>query len=94
MNENHTISENAGLLEALGRLNALSGSGMTLFALDNDGRVVGTLTDGDIRRALIGGVDCRPGLSPQFPQCARSRYRPRIAESLPHGRHNACTCAR
>ena len=56
MNENHTISENACLLEALGRLNALSGSGMTLFALDSEGRVAGTLTDGDIRRALIGGA--------------------------------------
>ena len=28
---------------------------MTLFAIDAEGRVAGSLTDGDIRRALIAG---------------------------------------
>jgi dTDP-glucose pyrophosphorylase len=37
------------------RLNAISSDIMTLFAMDNEGRLKGTLTDGDIRRALIAG---------------------------------------
>ncbi|MDE6541969.1 MAG: NTP transferase domain-containing protein [Muribaculaceae bacterium] len=51
----HLISSEATLLDALGRLNALSGSTMTLFVVDAEGRVTGTLTDGDIRRALLAG---------------------------------------
>lgn len=53
--ERHTISHTASLMEALRMLNALPGGAMTLFVVDGDGRVCGTLTDGDIRRALIGG---------------------------------------
>lgn len=44
------------LLNALERLNALSGSAMTLFVVDGDGRLQGTLTDGDIRRGLLRGL--------------------------------------
>lgn len=51
----HTISTEASVREALAALNALSGDTMTLFALDGSGRVCGSVTDGDIRRALIGG---------------------------------------
>ena len=51
----HFISEGATVREALQALNALSGESMTLFALDGDGRLSGTVTDGDIRRALISG---------------------------------------
>ncbi|MCM1096126.1 MAG: CBS domain-containing protein, partial [Terasakiella sp.] len=50
------IGAEASLLEALGRLNALSGSAITLFVTDISGRLLGTLTDGDIRRALLGGA--------------------------------------
>lgn len=49
----HIISHNASLLDALDRLNRLSGSEMTLLAIDDADRMVGTLTDGDIRRALL-----------------------------------------
>lgn len=52
----HTISSQATILEALGRLNDLSGSSMTLFVTDADGRIAGTLTDGDLRRAILGGA--------------------------------------
>lgn len=55
MTDRHTISCEATLLQALGRLNALSGGAMTLFAVDSEGRMTGTLTDGDIRRALLAG---------------------------------------
>ncbi|WP_047445992.1 sugar phosphate nucleotidyltransferase [Alistipes sp. ZOR0009] len=40
---------------ALIKLNALSNDVLTLFVLD-EGRLVGTLTDGDARRGLINGV--------------------------------------
>lgn len=50
------ISDRATVAEALGALNRLSGESMTLFAIDGEGRMTGTVTDGDIRRALIAGV--------------------------------------
>ena len=52
----HIISTTASVLEALRALNTLSGHSMTLFAEDGEGRIVGTVTDGDVRRALIGGA--------------------------------------
>lgn len=53
----HSISSQATLLQALDRLNALSGQGaMTLFVTAGDGAAVGSLTDGDLRRALLRGV--------------------------------------
>lgn len=54
--ERHIISTGATLIEALDRLNRLSGGVMTLMAVDSDGIMRGTLTDGDIRRALLRGV--------------------------------------
>lgn len=53
--KDHIIPESATLLEALYRLNSFSGEVMTLLAVDEHGRLTGTLTDGDVRRALIGG---------------------------------------
>ncbi len=52
----HIIGREADLRTALTRMNRLSGSGMTLFVTDSDGRVEGTLTDGDIRRGLLCGA--------------------------------------
>ncbi len=52
----HIISENATILDALKMLNTLSGQQMVLLAV-NDNRVLkGTLTDGDVRRALLSGA--------------------------------------
>lgn len=51
----HVIHSDASITDALKMLNALSGDAMTLLVTDSDGRMLGTLTDGDIRRALIGG---------------------------------------
>ena len=53
----YIISQGASALEALRKLNALSGKAMTLFAIDAEKRVAGTLTDGDIRRSLIAGAE-------------------------------------
>lgn len=54
--KDNLISQSATLLDALDRLNRLSGGAMTLFATDSDGRLTGALTDGDIRRALLAGI--------------------------------------
>ncbi len=53
----YIISQDASALEALRKLNVLSGKAMTLFAIDVERRVAGTLTDGDIRRSLIAGAE-------------------------------------
>jgi dTDP-glucose pyrophosphorylase len=55
MYEKHIIEDRVTVLEALGRLNDLSGGTLVLFVVNDDGRMVGTLTDGDIRRYLLGG---------------------------------------
>ena len=53
----HIISESSTIIEALERLNNLSGHAvMTLFVTNEKNVMTGTLTDGDIRRGLIAGV--------------------------------------
>lgn len=52
----HLIHRDAPLLDALRMLNDMRGSSLTLFAIDSGGRITGTLTDGDIRRALLAGA--------------------------------------
>lgn len=54
--DRHIITSNATILDALRRINALSGEEMTLFVVDGSGRMAGSVTDGDIRRALIAGT--------------------------------------
>ncbi|MDE7420013.1 MAG: nucleotidyltransferase family protein [Muribaculaceae bacterium] len=51
----HTVSGDATIRETLTALNELSGDSMTLFAIDSKGKLIGSVTDGDIRRALIAG---------------------------------------
>lgn len=52
----HVIPATATLREAFRRLNDLSGGNMTLFVTDAAGVLVGSLTDGDIRRAVIASA--------------------------------------
>ena len=54
--KNHIIKQEISLLEALERINSLYPSPLVLFVVDHQGRMVGTLTDGDSRRALIAGA--------------------------------------
>jgi len=54
--KNHFISKDKTLIEALTTINSLVPDPLVLFVLDENGRMVGTLTDGDSRRALIGGA--------------------------------------
>lgn len=57
MLKSHLIASNASIVEALEALNRLSGETMTLFVTDEGSRLIGSLTDGDIRRALLAGHD-------------------------------------
>lgn len=54
--KDHLISKDITLIEALSRINSLSPEPLVLFVLDENKRMVGTLTDGDSRRALIAGA--------------------------------------
>lgn len=54
--KDHFINQNITLLEALAKINALAPEPLVLFVLDEKNRMVGTLTDGDSRRALISGA--------------------------------------
>lgn len=51
----YTINKQASCLEALKKLDQEK-SNQTLFVLDDNERLVGTVTDGDIRRGLIKGL--------------------------------------
>lgn len=54
--KNHFISQDVTLLKALARINTLAPDPLVLFVVDADNRMVGTLTDGDSRRALVAGA--------------------------------------
>lgn len=54
--KNHIISKDETLLDALNQINNLSPEPLVLFVIDDNKKMVGTLTDGDSRRALIAGV--------------------------------------
>jgi hypothetical protein len=50
--KNHTISKKQTLIEALTLINGLTPDPLVLFVLDDNDRMVGTLTDGDSRTCL------------------------------------------
>lgn len=60
---NHLIGQELTLLEALSRINSLAPEPLVLFVLDEENRMVGTLTDGDSRRALISGASVNDKVS-------------------------------
>ena len=63
MKKNHIVSQNVTLLEALSTINILSPEPLVLFAIDENGKMIGTLTDGDSRRALISGASVNDPIS-------------------------------
>lgn len=71
MKDKYVISADATVIEALGKLNALSGGAMTLFVENEQGHLVGTLTDGDVRRALLAGA----GLDAKAVAVCRGNFR-------------------
>lgn len=54
--KDHIVSKDITLLEALSQINTLAPDPLVLFVVDAENRMVGTLTDGDSRRALIAGA--------------------------------------
>lgn len=52
----HIINQDKSLLEALSQINSLRSVPLVLFVVDDNNKMVGTLTDGDSRRALISGA--------------------------------------
>lgn len=59
----YIVRDHISIKEALIALNCLSNDVLVLFVIDNEGHLVGSLTDGDIRRKLIEGVDVSAGIS-------------------------------
>lgn len=55
MKQNYTIKIHSSILQALTALNEIGHASQTLFVVDENDKMVGTLTDGDIRRSLIAG---------------------------------------
>lgn len=74
--ENHIISQSAALKEGLIAINNLRDELLCLFVTDDEGCLKGTLTDGDIRRALIKGValvdPVSYAMNPHF-ECIRNK---------------------
>lgn len=56
MENKHIINKDLTLLDALIRINTLYPEPLVLFVVDEDNKMIGTLTDGDSRRALIAGA--------------------------------------
>ncbi|MEN5194400.1 nucleotidyltransferase family protein [Sphingobacterium faecium] len=54
--ERHTILQSRSVREALIKLDSLA-SDAILFVVDTDNRLLGSLTDGDLRRGFIKGLD-------------------------------------
>lgn len=54
--KNHFINQSISLLDALKTICSLPPEPLVLFVVDDDNKMVGTLTDGDSRRALIAGA--------------------------------------
>lgn len=52
----HIITSERSLLDALKTINSIKREPLVLFVVDQDNHMVGTLTDGDSRRALIFGI--------------------------------------
>ncbi|MDW3647064.1 MAG: nucleotidyltransferase family protein [Bacteroidia bacterium] len=53
----NTIITTQSMRDALERINEIPNGSLTLFITSEDGKMEGTLTDGDIRRALLKGFD-------------------------------------
>lgn len=68
-NSEHIIKETNSILDALSRINALSGKVMTLLVVNEDEVMTGTLTDGDIRRAILAGASLESPVKDAMNKC-------------------------
>jgi dTDP-glucose pyrophosphorylase len=57
--ERYLLPETATIKDALVALDKNSDDVLTLFIVDKVGKMLGTLTDGDVRRGLIQGIDLK-----------------------------------
>ncbi|WP_106830631.1 nucleotidyltransferase family protein [Parabacteroides pacaensis] len=57
MNTIHIISKNFLIIDAIRRINEIHNEPLVLFVVDENNAMCGTLTDGDVRRALIKGIN-------------------------------------
>jgi CBS domain-containing protein len=57
--QKHLVHKEDLLEVALAALNALGQNMMTLFVVSDNNVLVGTLTDGDIRRGLLNNLDTK-----------------------------------
>ena len=64
------ISDKSTILEAMQQLDDIPGT-LTLFVLNDDEKLIGTLTDGDIRRGFLRGM----GLSDKTSDFMTTKYR-------------------
>lgn len=55
--DKYVIDQNAKIIEALKKINDFSqGQALVLFVINEHAQIIGSLTDGDIRRALLAGI--------------------------------------
>ena len=52
----YLIHKDENIVSALKYLNQLSGDALVIFVYNDENQIIGSLTDGDIRRALINGT--------------------------------------
>ena len=63
VDQKYIITQDKSLLEALRQINSIGTGPLCLFVVDADEKMVGTLTDGDSRRALIKGASVTDSVS-------------------------------
>lgn len=63
IDKKYIISQDKSLLDALSQINSIGTGPLCLFVENDEGRMVGTLTDGDSRRALIKGASLTDSVS-------------------------------
>lgn len=56
MENRYIILDSFTILDALDRINSIHEGPLVLFIINNNQQMVGTLTDGDVRRALLSGI--------------------------------------
>lgn len=82
----YIINEHASVKEALVSLNDLSEDALVLLAVNECGQMVGTLTDGDIRRGLISGARLTDEVSTimhrDFKYILQSEFDPNLLKSF------------
>lgn len=59
----HVIYQDETLLDALKRINSIKSDPLVLFAVDSNNALRGTITDGDVRRALIRGLNINDSIA-------------------------------